>query len=48
MRFGNRTTKPAVETEMTRVFRPGGKVFLTFEDDDLNLFDQDTGERLSL
>jgi multiple sugar transport system ATP-binding protein len=33
-------------TDMTRAYKPGSKVNLTFEDEDLNLFDQDTGERL--
>lgn len=33
-------------TDMTRIYKPGSKVHLTFEDDDLNLFDEDTGERL--
>jgi multiple sugar transport system ATP-binding protein len=34
-------------TDMTRVYKPGSKVHLTFEDEDLNLFDEDTGERLT-
>jgi multiple sugar transport system ATP-binding protein len=34
-------------TDMTRIYKPGGKVHLTFEDEDLNLFDEDTGERLT-
>ena len=34
-------------TDMTRVYKPGSKVNLIFEDEDLNLFDQDTGERLT-
>ena len=34
-------------TDMTRAYKPGSKVNLTFEDEDLNLFDQDTGERLT-
>ena len=33
-------------TDITRAYKPGSKVHLTFEDEDLNLFDQDTGERL--
>jgi multiple sugar transport system ATP-binding protein len=33
-------------TEMTRLYKPGGQVHLTFEDEDLNLFDESTGERL--
>jgi hypothetical protein len=32
---------------MTRAYKPGSKVHLVFEDEDLNLFDQDTGERLT-
>lgn len=34
-------------TVMTRIYKPGIKVHLTFEDEDLNLFDQNTGERLT-
>jgi multiple sugar transport system ATP-binding protein len=34
-------------TDMTRAYKPGGKVNLVFEDEDLNLFDEDTGERLT-
>ena len=34
-------------TAMTRIYKPGIKVHLTFEDEDLNLFDQNTGERLT-
>jgi multiple sugar transport system ATP-binding protein len=34
-------------TAITRIYKPGIKVHLTFEDDDLNLFDEDTGERLT-
>jgi len=34
-------------TVMTRIYKPGLKVHLTFEDEDLNLFDQNTGERLT-
>ncbi len=34
-------------TDMTKAYKPGGKVNLVFEDEDLNLFDQDTGERLT-
>ncbi|MGA9579200.1 MAG: TOBE domain-containing protein, partial [Terrimicrobiaceae bacterium] len=34
-------------TDMTRAYKPGSKVNLIFEDEDLNLFDQDTGERLT-
>ena len=34
-------------TDMTRAYKPGSKVNLVFEDEDLNLFDQDTGERLT-
>jgi multiple sugar transport system ATP-binding protein len=33
-------------TELTRIYKPGGKVHLTFEDEDMNLFDETTGERL--
>ncbi|HEY5744369.1 MAG TPA: ABC transporter ATP-binding protein [Terrimicrobiaceae bacterium] len=33
-------------TDMTRIYKAGSKVNLIFEDEDLNLFDQDTGERL--
>ncbi len=33
-------------TDITRAYKPGSKVHLTFEDEDLNLFDPDTGERL--
>ena len=33
-------------TDITRAYKPGSKVNLVFEDEDLNLFDQDTGERL--
>ncbi|HEY5742636.1 MAG TPA: ABC transporter ATP-binding protein [Terrimicrobiaceae bacterium] len=35
-------------TDMTRIYKPGSKVHLTFEDEDLNLFDEDTGERLTV
>jgi multiple sugar transport system ATP-binding protein len=35
-------------TDITRAYKPGSKVHLTFEDEDLNLFDQDTGERLTV
>jgi multiple sugar transport system ATP-binding protein len=34
-------------TEMTRSYKPGSKVHLTFHDEDLNLFDEITGERLT-
>ena len=34
-------------TDMTRAYKPGSKVNLVFEDEDLNLFDKDTGERLT-
>lgn len=34
-------------TDMTKAYKPGSKVNLVFEDEDLNLFDQDTGERLT-
>jgi multiple sugar transport system ATP-binding protein len=34
-------------TDMMRAYKPGSKVNLVFEDEDLNLFDQDTGERLT-
>ncbi len=34
-------------TEMTRIYKPGSKVHLTFEDEDVNLFDESTGERLT-
>jgi len=34
-------------TATTRIYKPGIKVHLTFEDEDLNLFDQNTGERLT-
>jgi multiple sugar transport system ATP-binding protein len=34
-------------TAITRIYKPGIKVHLTFEDEDLNLFDQNTGERLT-
>ncbi len=34
-------------TAMTKAYKPGSKVNLVFEDEDLNLFDQDTGERLT-
>ena len=34
-------------TDMTRAYKPGSKVNLVFEDEDLNLFDQGTGERLT-
>ena len=34
-------------TDMTRAYKPGSKVHLVFEDEDLNLFDKDTGERLT-
>lgn len=33
-------------TGMARIYKPGSKVHLTFEDEDLNLFDENTGERL--
>jgi multiple sugar transport system ATP-binding protein len=35
-------------TPMTRIYKPGSKVHLTFEDQDLNLFDEKTGERLTI
>lgn len=35
-------------TDMTRIYKPGSKVHLTFEDEDLNLFDEETGERLTV
>ncbi len=35
-------------THMMRIYKPGSKVHLTFEDEDLNLFDQETGERLTI
>jgi multiple sugar transport system ATP-binding protein len=34
-------------TTRTRAFKRGNKVYITFEDEDLNLFDQHTGERLT-
>lgn len=34
-------------TDMTRAYKPGSKVHLVFEDEDLNLFDPETGERLT-
>jgi multiple sugar transport system ATP-binding protein len=33
-------------TDMTKAYKPGSKVNLVFDDEDLNLFDQETGERL--
>jgi multiple sugar transport system ATP-binding protein len=34
-------------TKITRSYKPGSKVHLTFEDEDLNLFNENTGERLT-
>jgi multiple sugar transport system ATP-binding protein len=34
-------------TEITRSYKPGSKVHLTFQDEDLNLFNENTGERLT-
>jgi multiple sugar transport system ATP-binding protein len=34
-------------TAPTRIYKTGSKVYLTFEDEDLNLFDEETGERLT-
>jgi multiple sugar transport system ATP-binding protein len=44
VRYGDLLLMASVE--MTRAYEPGSKVYLTFEDEDLNLFDQDSGERL--
>ena len=35
-------------TDRTKAYKPGSKVNLVFEDEDLNFFDQDTGERLTV
>jgi multiple sugar transport system ATP-binding protein len=34
-------------SDVTRAYKPGSRVHLTFEDEDLNLFDRETGERLT-